>query len=65
MPKKSINIISRHNDIPTNLKTVQEEEMVRIPIINKFKEVDGELYYQIRGDATLRKWSDYNHMNFN
>lgn len=48
-----------------NLKPLQEEDIIRIPIIVNFKEVDGELYYQIREDNTLRKWKDYNHMNFN
>ena len=65
MKNKLIPINSRDEIIPMNLKPLQEEDIIRIPIIVNFKEVDGELYYQIREDNTLRKWKDYNHMNFN
>lgn len=65
MHDKLIPIKPDEKSFPTNLKPGREEEMIRVPIIEKFKEVDGELYYQIRGDQTLRKWSEYNHMNFN
>lgn len=48
---------TKHDELPPN--------MIKIPILDKFYEIDGEFYYQIKGDSTPRKWKDYNHMNFN
>lgn len=51
--------------LPSNLAKVENTDMVRIPILDKFYEVDGELYYKVAGDSTPRKWKDYSHENFN
>lgn len=51
--------------LPPNMERVKNTDAVRIPILDKFYEVDGELYYEVSGDSTPRKWKDYSHMNFN
>lgn len=53
------------NKLPTNLIKVDSTKTVRIPIIGRMYEIDGELYYEIQGDPTPRKWKDYSHMTFN
>ena len=51
--------------LPTNLIKVDSSKTVRIPIIDKFYEIDGELFYVISGDSTPRKWADYKLEDFN
>lgn len=60
----SINKI-RKDDLPSNLIPVESKKTVRIPIVDRFYEMDGELYYQICGDNTPRKWAEYDHRDFN
>lgn len=53
------------NKLPSNLIKVDTTKKVRIPILSRMYELDGELYYELQGDPTPRKWKDYSHMNFN
>lgn len=50
---------------PKNLIEVKNEELIRIPIFDKVYEIDGELYYKIKGDDTPRKMKDYKVEDFN
>lgn len=54
-----------NSPLPSNLTKVENTDMVRIPILDKFYEINGELYYEVSGDSTPRKWKDYSHENFN
>lgn len=68
MPKNKIaNINKERKDIslPANMKKINQNNTIRIPILERMYEIDGELYYQIKGDNTPRKWKDYSHMDFN
>lgn len=67
MPKNKIVSInqSHKNELPSNLIPVNSHKTVRIPIVDRFYEIDGELYYQICGDNTPRKWAEYNLKDFN
>ena len=51
--------------LPTNLIKVDSTKTVRIPIFDRIYEVEGELYYELRGDRPPRKLKDYSHMDFN
>lgn len=53
------------NQLPSNAIKVDSTKTVRIPILEKIYEMDGELMYELQGDPTPRKWKDYSHMNFN
>lgn len=44
--------------LPSNLVKVEGSELVRIPILNKFRVIDGEVYYQF-GNDRLKRMSDY------
>ena len=56
---------NRKDELPSNLIRVNSNNMVRIPVVDRFYEIGGELYYQICGDNTPRKWADYNLKDFN
>ncbi len=62
-----INLFDKQKDnkLPPNAIKVDSTKTVRIPILDRMYEIDGELYYEIKGDPTPRKWKDYNHMDFN
>lgn len=53
------------NELPPNAIKVDSTKTVRIPILDRMYEIDGELYYELKGDKTPRKWKDYSHKNFN
>lgn len=55
----------KRDALPPNMKRVDNSEMVRVPIIKRFYEIDGELYYQVAGDKTPKKWKDYTLDDFN
>ncbi|MEK4025842.1 hypothetical protein [Sporosarcina sp. FSL W7-1283] len=67
MPKNKIVSInqSREDGLPSNLIPLDSKKMVRIPVVDRFYEIDGEIYYQISGDNTPRKWADYDLKDFN
>lgn len=64
---KLINLADKRIEkrLPTNIKRVDSSKTVRIPILEKIYEVDGELMYEIKGDNTPRKWKDYSLDDFN
>ncbi|MEV9640477.1 hypothetical protein ABZ756_07240 [Mammaliicoccus sciuri] len=63
---KVVSINQNHkNELPSNLIRVNSKKTVRIPVVDRFYEIDGELYYQICGDNTPRKWADYDLRDFN
>lgn len=37
-----------------------KHEWIRVPIISRMYEIDGEMHYEIEGENIPRKWSDYN-----
>lgn len=55
----------KDNKLPLNAIKVESRKTVRIPILGRMYEIDGELYYELKGGSTPRKWKDYNHMDFN
>lgn len=67
MQKNKIKSINQQQsgELPSNLQPIDSSNTVRIPIIDRFYEIDGELYFQIAGDSTPRKWKNYSHMDFN
>lgn len=65
MRKDKIVSINQKNDLPANVIPISKEEMIKVPILERFYEIDGELYYQVRGDSTPHKWNEYSHMDFN
>lgn len=36
-----------------------DSDLVRIPILEKFYQIDGINFYEVKGDNTPRKWSEY------
>ena len=64
---KVINLVDKRNEkeLPSNLIKVKSKKTVRIPILDKIYEVDGELMYELKSDTTPRKWKDYSLDDFN
>lgn len=67
MPKNNMRSIIQkpESNLPSNMHRVDASKLLKIPILDRLYEIDGEWYYQIQGDPTPRKWKDYDHMDFN
>ena len=62
-----INLADRkmENEFPRNLRRINDGRTIRIPILDKFYEKDGELFYELKGENIPRKWADYTLEDFN
>lgn len=67
MKKNIINLADKRIEkgLPTNIERVDSSKTVRIPVLDKFYQIDGEWMYEVKDDNTPRKWKDYSHMDFN
>lgn len=45
----------KKKELPTNVIKVDPTKTVRIPILGRMYEIDGELYYEIQGDPPRGK----------
>jgi len=65
--KNIINLSDKRKEdkLPTNVTKVDSTKTVRIPILDRVYEIDGELYFETKNDSTPRKLKDYSQKNFN
>lgn len=67
MKKNIINLDDKRIEkgLPINVTRPKSQETVRIPILERIYEVDGELMYELKSDPTPRRLKDYSLDDFN